>query len=105
MTDDNFRDKIISLAKARAARADAAVDEAAAAEIKASEQFAAMLGKAMVAWLTANAGKFDEDVSEEVFCYGCRYFMETVIKVLTEAFGSESAKDFAEKLQMAMRED
>jgi hypothetical protein len=106
MTDDNFRDKIISLAKARETRANAEIDKAVEAEIRASEQFSKMLGNTMVGWLTTNAATFaDDDVSDEVFIYGCRYFIELVINVLTEAFGSESAKEFAEKLRAAIKED
>jgi hypothetical protein len=109
MTDDDFRNKIISLASARTARANAEINEAAEAEIRASEKLATMLGDALAAWSkTKEATEIAADDVPEVFYFGSLYFIRTLIKVLgSETFSnkSKSGRDLAEKLQSALKDE
>jgi hypothetical protein len=109
MTDDDFRNKIISLASARTARANAETDKAAEAEIRASEKLEAMLKDALLTWSkTKEATEIADDDIPEVFYFGSLYFIRTLIKVLgSEVFSnkSTSARDLAEKLQAALKDE
>jgi hypothetical protein len=99
---DNLRDKIISLAKARVAKEEAIIDAVIEAEIRASEQLDAMLTDAVTNWLNITGGRFnDNDTFAETFYFGSVYFVQTLIKMLS-ALDSRDAKDFVEKLQLAV---
>jgi hypothetical protein len=78
---DDLRDKIISLAKAREAREDAASNAASDAEIEASMQLYDVLRDALDNWLKSTGTQFDDDKERlaDVLYWGGVYFFQYLL--------------------------
>jgi hypothetical protein len=97
---DNLHDKIISLAKVRETKIDAATQ----AEISAGKHLDAMLRNVLLGWMNSTGTRFDNDRFADVLFFGSVFVVQTLIDALPE-LNSQGARDLFERLRSTAEEE